>query len=48
MLTFSFTSGHQDLTVHAEVHADVEVLVEEVHAEPEATVQELDTHSKRQ
>ena len=45
MLTFSFTSDHQNITVHAEVHADMEAPVKEVHAEPVAPVQQLDTHS---
>ena len=48
MVTFSFTSGHQNITVHAEVHADMEAPVEEVHAEPVAPVQQLDTQGKRQ
>ena len=48
MLTFSFTSGHQNITVHAEFHADTEASVEEVHAEPVAPVHQWDTHGKRQ
>ena len=46
MSTFSFTSGHQNVMVHAEVHADVEALVEQVCAELEPPTQELDTHGK--
>ena len=35
------------MTVHAEVHADAEALVEQVCAELESPAQELDTHGKK-
>ena len=46
MSTFSFTSGHQNVMVYVEVHADAEAPVEQVCAELEPPAQELDTQSK--